>query len=384
VQAEARAFLQAFLKPGGLVYICYNALPGWSSFLPIREVMRTFTEDLDLPPVERADEAIRILKMLRDDKIPFISSSSNVRRELRRISGQSRRYLAHEFLNVHWMPRFFSEVCAEMDSIGLSFSCTARLTGSASRKKLLARFADFIDSQKSPEKREAAISMVVNDRLRRDIYVGAKAARVPDPTAVRDSLLVGNARTRRLKKEPNIEKAFDGAAPSLDDVTGGRLSIGEIRSLPALGSLSEDQALAGLQHLLEKGWVRPLSKPARKWDATTPPEKIRLPSLFNQVVLRDDIYTKRAYWLASPVTGDGVSIDQISRLLLLGALEGGVANAADEAFKILDETKETLRVDDKRVRDPKDQRAAFQDHADEFRKRQVPVLIRLGILEEST
>ena len=35
------------LKPGGLVMVSYNTMPGWASHLPMREIMRVYTANLE-------------------------------------------------------------------------------------------------------------------------------------------------------------------------------------------------------------------------------------------------------------------------------------------------------------------------------------------------
>lgn len=42
VRAHLRAFLRRHLKPGGMVMVSYNALPGWASLQPIREMAHAY------------------------------------------------------------------------------------------------------------------------------------------------------------------------------------------------------------------------------------------------------------------------------------------------------------------------------------------------------
>ena len=46
VRAELRRFIDGHLKSGGLVYVSYNALPGWTGDLPFQHLVRELVADL--------------------------------------------------------------------------------------------------------------------------------------------------------------------------------------------------------------------------------------------------------------------------------------------------------------------------------------------------
>lgn len=385
-QAEIRDFLEMFLKPGGIVYLSYNALPGWAPFLPIREIMCRFTEDLDLGPMERADEAVKVLQMLVEKKSPYTSSSSGVRKEIRRINRQRRRNLAHEFLNAYWQPRFFSEVADEMASIGLSFCCLAKLKLSSSDQEILDRFPDFLAAQQSPEHLEAAKSMVLNERFRRDVYINADRLLGFDACEEVAPMIIGNARVQRLHRKIKTSGMFAGARDLISILFDGRQTLSEILALPVLKDYSRDEIFGAVCHLVNKGSMRPFARPAVDRQSDELPTRIRITSPFNQVVLEENLSpgSSGGVWLASPVTGDGLEIDAVSRRLLLAAVDVGVEGAVQRAFELIGNSRAPFRVDGEKVRDPKDQMAALEDSFMLFQSKFIPALLRLGILDELT
>lgn len=48
VRQQVRDVIDQTLNPGGLVYVSYNALPGWAELMPMWKMMRSFTAGMDL------------------------------------------------------------------------------------------------------------------------------------------------------------------------------------------------------------------------------------------------------------------------------------------------------------------------------------------------
>ena len=51
-------FLRAKLKPGGVVFLSYNSLPGWSLHAPLRQLLSSYAETLTGPLEQRVDESL--------------------------------------------------------------------------------------------------------------------------------------------------------------------------------------------------------------------------------------------------------------------------------------------------------------------------------------
>ena len=131
VSAENRRRLVDFvarkLRPGGVLFLSYNALPGWAPMVPLREVM--VEHAASLPPGSsleaRIDAALRHLRMrlLRD--IPFAEAHTGAEAELRAIVGKGTAYLAHEFFNRDWAPMHPDQVAEALHDAGLQFAAHA-------------------------------------------------------------------------------------------------------------------------------------------------------------------------------------------------------------------------------------------------------------------
>ena len=91
-------FIASTLKPGGVVYVSYNALPGWTSTAPIRKFFVDMVGHLDGDITTRAACVLDQLETLRSKGAPFFTANPCAGRLLTELAGTDARYLAHEFL----------------------------------------------------------------------------------------------------------------------------------------------------------------------------------------------------------------------------------------------------------------------------------------------
>jgi SAM-dependent methyltransferase len=384
VRSEICEVLKRFLKPHGLVYVSYNALPGWASLLPIREIMRTFTKGRGLQTLSRVDAGIKILEMMMERKARFTEVSDQVRKEIKEIGQQGRRYLAHEFLNDHWHPLFISNVADEMAEMGLSYCGRATLRTYAMDTRRLAPFQDFLDTCISVVEHEAARSMILNERFRRDLYCAEISEdRINDPIPAFSSPVIGNARTLRLHKKAKLPDRLKGGGELVEMMSTGTLSLTELCEHFARTGLSENEVMASVQYLVDEGWMRPFAAPAEQPSNRPEQGQLRVIHRFNRVLLEDHLFPGNAVWLASPVTGDGVEVDQISGLLLLGATRSTMDDAIEEALRIVEEYRSAPSVKGGQLEVSPTFEEKLTEKYPEFREKLIPVLERLKIVERA-
>jgi SAM-dependent methyltransferase len=112
-RAHIVQFIDRHLKPGGLVYVTYNALPGWTSAMPLQRLVSMFADVAS----ERSD--CRIVTAL--DKVAAFAKAGAgmLPAEMLERLGKEREkgnvaYLSHEYLNAHWSPCYQVDVAREM------------------------------------------------------------------------------------------------------------------------------------------------------------------------------------------------------------------------------------------------------------------------------
>jgi len=109
VREKILAICAAHLAPQGVVYVSYNALPGWNMRRSLRDVMRYHTR-LITEPKAKVLQARAVLKFLADS-VPVENNAYGIllRGELQYISSQEDNHLLHEYLLGETTPFYFQE-----------------------------------------------------------------------------------------------------------------------------------------------------------------------------------------------------------------------------------------------------------------------------------
>ena len=174
-RAAIRSFIDSHLKPGGLVYLSYNAMPGRAAGLPGQRLVRAICEICKGDSTQRVMAALKIVKSFLELKAPALVASPMLAVVKERHGPLAVAYLAHEFMGKHWDPLFVTEVRSEMATIGLRPVGSATLVenhdtfvlGQAARAALVAIADDDV--------RELARDFLIDQFFRRDIFVRAGA-----------------------------------------------------------------------------------------------------------------------------------------------------------------------------------------------------------------
>jgi SAM-dependent methyltransferase len=182
-----RQFIDRRLKPGGLVYLSYNALPGWARDLPfqrlVNEVGRKFPGD----NAARFAAGAAIARALADAGVPALTESFILKELNERPEDYSPAYLVHEFMPAGWQPLWVTEVRTAMTAAGLAPVGSATLSENLDwmvldepARKTLASIADA-------DARELVRDYFLDQRLRCDVF--ARDNRRIDPGERAERLL---------------------------------------------------------------------------------------------------------------------------------------------------------------------------------------------------
>jgi len=190
-----RRFIDRHLKPGGLVYVSYNAMPGRAADLPFQRLMQALGGSLPGDSIARVAAAAEIVDSLGALKAPALVASPMAKMVKKRTERHAPAYLAHELLGASWEPLCVTEVRAAMAAIGLSPVGSATLIenydsfvlGKAARKALAA-IAD-------PDARELTRDFLIDQFFRRDVFA-RKAKRLGEDACRRCLLASAFSLTR--------------------------------------------------------------------------------------------------------------------------------------------------------------------------------------------
>jgi len=114
--------IRRHLKPYGIVEVTYNCMPGWSSLLPVRTLLRHFAGRAQGDSIARVREALAIVAEMRKADIPIFHDQPLSAQLVDRLVQADLHYVAHEYLNEHWTVFHSADVLAMFDGIGLGYA----------------------------------------------------------------------------------------------------------------------------------------------------------------------------------------------------------------------------------------------------------------------
>lgn len=324
------AILRRRLRPGGLLYVSYNALPGWAPVAPIQDFIVEVKRRCAGTSQQRLVLALDLLGALRRGNSHFFAANPRAAEHFDRMLTMDGRYLAHEYLGEHWKPLGFCDVAKRLNPAGLAFVGTATLSESLDECTLPRGALPLLQRIEDPMLRETIRDVATNKLFRRDIYA-------------RDAVAISSAQRRDLLARFNFTLIVPRDAVSFRFFTPlGKLDGKQDLYAPIVDRLAEDTA--GFEELLSLRWfagrigvliecltllvhsgqVLPVVSPAVAHD-----DQARR---FNRVIVelaRDGIVYDH---LASPVTRTGIPVSDFG-LLALAALRDGRADSPDLAAR---------------------------------------------------
>jgi SAM-dependent methyltransferase len=166
-----RDFIDRHLKPGGLVYVSYNAMPGRAADLPLQRLVRTLGQTLAGDSQQRALAAIRIVLSMAELKAPALVASPLAARLKESADRLLPGYLAHELMGAHWSPLCVTEVRAALAPISLEPAGSATLMENYDSFVLGKAARATLNAIEDRDARELARDFLIDQFFRRDVFV---------------------------------------------------------------------------------------------------------------------------------------------------------------------------------------------------------------------
>jgi SAM-dependent methyltransferase len=191
-QASVIHILEQHLKPGGLVYIGYNALPGWTAMLPVQRMLYDVAATQTGTSIERLMIGTKRLIQLREADASILRGvdiSGPLEDALTKpeeLSNWIATYLAHEYLNEHWKPIFFTDMCKQASMAKLTYLGDVRSMSYIEETFWTPEQNAVIKSAKGTIDIEAVKDSIHPSSFRRDIFVRGRAVM---PAKQRDRLI---------------------------------------------------------------------------------------------------------------------------------------------------------------------------------------------------
>jgi len=159
------------VRPGGLVHLSYNTLPGWQERMGMARVLREAGQRVAGRSDIQARAGLRVVKDLIAANAHFAASGSSAANLIEALEGASAHYLAHEFMNVHWAPCFVTDVAAALSDAKLEWIAGSNLTDNFPELMLTEQQREIFDRYSDPLMQELIKDMCIPRALRHDVFV---------------------------------------------------------------------------------------------------------------------------------------------------------------------------------------------------------------------
>jgi hypothetical protein len=336
--------------------------------------------------VSRIDGAIEFAEKLLATQPLFGRANPQVGERLKKMKEHSRHYLAHEYFNRDWDPMHLSTLATWLEPAKLQFACSATLLDFIDPINLSDEQQTFLKEIPDPMFRQSVRDFMVNQQFRRDYWV--KGLRKLSPLEQGDALR--QQRMVLMTHRPDIQLKVNGALgeaklnhdaylPVLDLLADHvPRTLGELEGALRVGSkppLNFSQLLQVLLVLHGAGHLMAVQRTEDTARARTTASRANS-WLLNQARGRGEV----AY-LASPLTGGGISVGRFQQLFLLARMQGATEPPqwAREAWTILSRQGQRLLKEGKALESPEDNLKELGVLADAFSQRLLPILDALEV-----
>jgi SAM-dependent methyltransferase len=380
-------FASSRLKHGGLLYMSYNALPGWASVEPLRQLMLDRGAAVGGSSIERAREGLAFAKLLRDAGAAYFTGNPAAKEMLTTMEQMGLPYVVHEYLHAHWVPMYFTQVAAEMAANDLYFVGQLPLHLNYRDLAIPASLAGVFKGVNDRITFESLKDYATNQFFRRDVFVKGKVLRdEAAATAYLESTpfgtLIGDGPLSRDVRLPHHTLHFAGAIfdalfPAL---AAGSTAVTELTRVPALAAFDSTRLREAVVRLVLAGQVSPTISATRA--APVPAGKLRIASAYNRMMLRERFATDDPIVLASPVAGTGIPVPVLEAVTLRLLTEVPEPEWRQWIATFVQREPFRLKVGDRAVVDDEARIQVLLNQVEPFRSRRLPRLIELGIVAE--
>ena len=374
------SILRDRLKPGGLVYVSYNCMPGWAPFVPVQRLMREYVAARSQRSDANVVAAIDFARKLADKGARYFKANESVGRALTRLEGKDRVYLAHEYLNEHWEALYHVDVARQLQEARLDYVGSATVSDNVVALNAPREIAELMNDV-GPGLAETIKDFSVNRQFRRDLYVRgpvrlSSAQFVEEMNKIRFALTLPPERTT-LKLSTSAGE-LDGnervVRPLLDKLAAGPAAFTELREAVATASDAQAWQIAqALSLLVESGQAHPLVE----GDAGASAQAL------NGALLDDAPLDESMQFLCAAALGSGAYVPNAEQLILHALRQrqqGSAAELTQVVWRHFKAQNKRLMRDGKRIEDEGENIKELEARVNDFLERRLPLLRRLGVV----
>jgi SAM-dependent methyltransferase len=264
-RALVLAFVRKFLKPGGALYLSYNARPGWNKLDPFRRIFREATRGLKAEPVQRLNAARDLYARLMEAKAPGIAATGLSAQAFEALNEIPLDALAADYVNEFADPLYVTDVMADFAAVDCVLTGSSIMSESLPVLTGYEPFRTMLDKLPTLSGRELVKDMLLDTRYRRDVFVRGGKRLAADS---REMVMSGLA---FVLEHPAAEARFDARMPFgdmkfdnphardlVDVLEDGPRTLGELVAQAQARGTDPQSVVANVHALLLTGQIRPV------------------------------------------------------------------------------------------------------------------------------
>jgi 2-polyprenyl-3-methyl-5-hydroxy-6-metoxy-1,4-benzoquinol methylase len=307
-------FLLRYLKPGGVVYVSYNALPGWTPAMPLQKLMRVISEfNPGADSLAHLNQSKQLIHAMVEAKAEYFEVNLNgLQKTLNALTQEDENYLIHEYMHDDWCALYHADVVKDFSAAKLEFlSPTLDTMGyqfPPNQQTIINSIPDRAWSRTIGD-------FMLNSKFRRDIFVRGRRSMIKNQqhewnkkcfialTIAREKVVFEGVEA----DDPLWIKDF------INLLAEKPRSISELAQLPLF---AENTELVATFSSLMFRWRQAANfiKSEFELDAKA---ALRL----NKVIAEYSVFTDDCKFFAAPLIGTGIQASLMERLVYLQLVE---------------------------------------------------------------
>ena len=367
------------LKVGGVVYVSYNALPGWAPLQPLQRLLADHGARSTEPIEVRIQQAVAFAERLRKAGSRYLEANPTLLSRMDSFKEASPNYLAHEYFVADFAPAYHADVVRDFSEAKLTFAGSADIRNQVDALNFDPQQLALLDEIGDPVLRETMRDFILAKRFRQDMFVrGWSQLDAQEAQArwleTRFVLKMKRAEVPSVVHGPVGEVSLhqEVYAPIVDALASGPKSVAQIAGAPPASAIGLDRLRQALIVLVGMEAVAPCLGAG---DDLRRSERARA---FNAVSLERAQRKGASAWLASPVSGSGVAVSGVLQSFLQARYLRR-EDAAEYVWEIMRARGVRLKKNDKELTSPEENLAELRDNAARFNEETVPLFQHLGV-----
>ena len=373
-------FIHRKLKPGGIVYISYNCMPGWASMMPLRRLLveHTAARGSHLSPQSRASSFLELADKFGKLDMRYFANNPKLAKRIERLKGHHPKYIVHEYFNQDSNPFYFTDLAQELAEAKLTWVGPANALENLDEVNLTKEQREFLAGIDDIALRQMTRDHIVDQQFRRDIFI--KGAVRLSAQQVRERWLEtrfvltakGSKIPREMRGLRHAVKLHSGIYdPLIAALEPGPRTLREIMAEPILAQAGFNRLIQALTILVALGSCQPCLPAQGVGERRLRTER------FNQAVADQSRFERKFSYFASPVTGGGIAADRISQLMWL-SLHEREPDTARFVGNILSAAGQRLLKDGRTLNDAEHE-SELRQRVAEFQENTLGIWTNLGL-----